>query len=309
MLRINQLRNASPKTTDSNLEALDKCLKICKDKIPDEEKANNILKIKNITVEAITFFADNSYPSPNEKEFITFLLRNVLKEQVKYKEKKEFLISSKTSVEQHEKSLFKLVQILIDKGASVDGSGRNTGTYNIGKDAIVIKDQPTLLMIAIKKGLFEIADFLIDKKADIQAVSKYQAIDGTDIVTTALLSAVQKNNDNLVNKLIKLNVDLEVQDHQGNSALNLATIKGFDGIIKLLLDQGANIESKNDKKYTPLTNAVINRKLQPIQILCENNADVKKVPNNWYRLNLQRHPSAMSVNNVDISRILASYKK
>jgi len=309
MLRISDLRNeALTRKTDSNLQALEKCLKIYRDKISDEEKANNILKIEGITVEAISFFADNIYPSADEKEFMTYLLRNVLKEQVKYKEQKEFLTSSETRVHQHEKSLLKLVQILINKGASIDGLGRNIGTYNMGKDAIVIKDQPTLLMIAIKKGLFEIADFLIDKRADLQAVSKYKAIDGTEIVTTALLSAVQKDSDNLVNKLINLNVDLEVQDQQGNSALNLAAIKGFNRIITLLLASRANIESKNDKGYTPLTNAVIHRNLEAVEILCEENADVKQVPNNWYRLNL-RHPSAMFANNADISKILAKYKK
>ncbi|NGX30538.1 MAG: hypothetical protein K940chlam4_01388, partial [Candidatus Anoxychlamydiales bacterium] len=129
MLRISQLAPGIDRR-DSNLEVLDSCIRIYNSKDSAEEKANNILKIKGVTVESIKLFVENVYPITNdEKMVMTYLLKNVLNEQVKYKEKKEYLKSSLDEVRRHEKLLFDLVVVLRNKGALIDGPAKNVGTY------------------------------------------------------------------------------------------------------------------------------------------------------------------------------------
>ena len=135
-------------------------------------------------------------------------------------------------------------------------------------------------MIEIQKVLFDTAYFLIENSADIHSVAKYKSVDGTDIVTTALLSAVQKGEFRLVTKLIGLKVDLEVQDQNGNTALNLAIIKGFRKSAQLLLNNRANIETKNANNYTPFANACIYRCRETLEMLGERGANQIK-PRNW----------------------------
>ena len=288
MLRVNELLRGGIERTDSNFEVLDRCVGIYNGGDFPQEKANNILKIRGVTIESIKLFVENVYPKTNDQKMImTYLLKNVLNEQVKYKEKKEILKSSLDEVRRHEKLLFDLVVVLRNKGALIDGPAKNVGTYKIGKDSIYIKDQPTPLMIAIKKGLFDTADFLIENSADIHSVAKYKSVDGTDIVTTALLSAVQKGEFRLVTKLICLKVDLEVQDQNGNTALNLAIIKGFTEIAQLLLDNKAEIETKNGKNHTPFANACIYRCSEALEMLGKRGADLKSKPRNWSFLSLK----------------------
>jgi len=109
-----------------------------------------------------------------------------------------------------------------------------------------IKDK--VYQYSIDRGYFSIADFLAKEGAD----------SNFDQNITKLIFSSQ-NTNRLKYILDKKNIDLNKQDSEGKTILHYAYEKAPYGIVKLLIDKGAdeNIEDNNGKK--PCFYAVYNR--------------------------------------------------
>jgi ankyrin repeat protein len=129
----------------------------------------------------------------------------------------------------------------------------------------------TALMAAAKNGRMEVVNKLLDQKANVDAQSK-QGV-------TALMLAAENNQSEIVNLLLKKNADPNLQDQTGWSALMkavyqgnarcvealaarsrqevnrgllVAALTGHQDIAKILLDNGAEVDTRADDGRTPL---------------------------------------------------------
>jgi ankyrin repeat protein len=99
------------------------------------------------------------------------------------------------------------------------------------------------------------------------------------------------NNDTFVKKSVERDfevvelfldagIDPNVPDQYGNTALIMATIQGYEDIVDLLLDHGADIKSR-DKKFqaTPLIWAALKGQTAVAKLLIDKGADLNAKEN------------------------------
>lgn len=67
--------------------------------------------------------------------------------------------------------------------------------------------------------------------------------------------------------------DIDVADFAGNTPLQVASLEGYAGIVKLLLDAGCSIDSRNVDGDTPLIDAVENGHLEVVRMLLDAGVD------------------------------------
>ncbi len=70
--------------------------------------------------------------------------------------------------------------------------------------------------------------------------------------------------------------DLNVADFAGNTPLQIASINGYEDIVKLVIDAGCNLDCVNYDKDTPLLDAVDNGHLQVVKLLLEAGVNPRK---------------------------------
>jgi ankyrin repeat protein len=179
------------------------------------------------------------------------------KEQVVQElEKLNVKFTSDDFVRSAEKGDLKAVQLFL--AAGIDVNAQNASGF-------------TALMAAAKNGRMEVVNKLLDQKVNVDAQSK-QGV-------TALMLAAENNQSEIVNLLLKKNADPNLQDQTGWSALMkavyqgnarcvealaarsrqevnrgllVAALTGHQEIVKILLDNGAEVDTRADDGRTPL---------------------------------------------------------
>ena len=142
-------------------------------------------------------------------------------------------------VKEVEKGYLDIVKLLLDKGADV----------NLLTDDDV---DATLLYIAMDQGKSEMVELLIERGAVVDKHS-FEYITGERVTITPLLRAVSKLNQGWV---------------------PAQTMFHYHDIIKILLEKGANVNSKLNDGATPLYIAVIGGYFETVKLLLENGANV-----------------------------------
>ncbi len=135
---------------------------------------------------------------------------------------------------------------------------------------IRLKNEETMLTIASWSGNYEIAEYLIDKKANVDCRNDWQ--------NTALHNAAQKGYNDIIALLLANGANVNARGTSGNSSLFFAVGNEHLESAKLLLEAGANIHAKNDYDQTPLTRASWHGNADIIEFLAENGADVNYAP-------------------------------
>lgn len=151
------------------------------------------------------------------------------------------------------KTAMSLEQLNLELINSVKQSNLNKVKEYINKGAdISTKDNhgKTPLHIAAKRGLLDIAKFLLDKGADIDAQEN-------KFGRAPLHLAAAKGHLDIVKYLIEKGADVDV--YQGgwsySTALHLAAQKGHLDIVKYLIEKGANPKATDGGGKTPLQRA------------------------------------------------------
>ena len=91
---------------------------------------------------------------------------------------------------------------------------------------------------------------------------------------TALIDASKNGDLEKVKLLIENGANIEVKDNNGDTALILASYYRYLEIIQYLVEKGANINATNDNGWTSLMYASKYGELETIKYLLENGADV-----------------------------------
>ena len=116
----------------------------------------------------------------------------------------------------------------------------------------------SMLILACYRGNQEVAKFLIENKADLNYVSKNG---------TALMACVVKSEFQLVDVLLKKNVNLDLTDVNGLTALMLAVQFKNIEMVKKLLNAKANKELKCKQNKTAFEYAVFSNNEEIINLL------------------------------------------
>ena len=145
---------------------------------------------------------------------------------------------------------FEVVQMLLDKGASIDTE------YRVGN----------ALYEASYQRHHRVVQLLLDRGADINARSAYYG--------NALKAASYRGDIQVVQLLIDRGADVNAQGGRYGNALQTASANGHIEIVQSLLDQGADVNAQGGHFGTALQAASRNGRIEILQILLDKGADV-----------------------------------
>jgi ankyrin repeat protein len=147
-----------------------------------------------------------------------------------------------------------VVKLLIDSGADI----------NLFDD----RDSTPLIM-AILENKNDLANILIDRGANLNMKDIYGR--------TPLHFAAQKKNSFVLQKLLENpEIKIESMDSVNVSPLSYAATFGDIDCIRILLDNGANINSEDINSWTPLFYAVQYGKIDAVKLLIDRGANILK---------------------------------
>jgi len=129
-----------------------------------------------------------------------------------------------------------------------DSAGVKAALRNGGNPNAVNKDGRHVLFLAALSGDAQIAQVLIQAKANIDAPAPPEG-------GTALMIAADQGHSDVVRLLLNVGANINAQTTKGNTALNRASRQGHLTVVGVLLKEGAdpNIPDKNGQ--TPLMQA------------------------------------------------------
>ncbi|KAL3417967.1 PFS domain-containing protein [Phlyctema vagabunda] len=92
---------------------------------------------------------------------------------------------------------------------------------------------------------------------------------------TPLSLAVETGYDAVVKLLLEKGAEVEAKDKNGRTPLSLAVETGYDAVVKLLLEKGAEVEAKDKNGRTPLSLAVETEYYAVVKLLLEKGANLE----------------------------------
>ena len=125
----------------------------------------------------------------------------------------------------------------------------------------------SILISAIRKGLSEIVEKVLELRVDIDTVKDKMGY-------TPLYLAIDKNNLEIVKLLLKHNVNANRRDKFDRTPLLFAISKGNSQIVKELVSNGAEVDGKNSLGMTPFMKAWTDNQMDIAKILLDHGADV-----------------------------------
>lgn len=105
------------------------------------------------------------------------------------------------------------------------------------------------LMVAASKGYTEMVKLLIDNGADVNkrncsgSTALYGALDSEK------WGVIKNQSLKLVALLINAGADVNVKDFHGSSPLSIAAARGYYDIVRLLLENGVNVNERSDDPF------------------------------------------------------------
>lgn len=153
-------------------------------------------------------------------------------------------------------SYFSIIKLLVEQGADVN-SPSNRGT--------------TPLMIAVGQGEIQIAEYLIQHGADINHVNETN--DNALTYTLEVFEGSQKEIIPLIKLLLQHNINIEIKEHEANfTPLMIACQKGYLEVVKLLVEQGANVNAPTGTKEIDISNASAQEQIEYLENVGSANA-------------------------------------
>lgn len=108
-----------------------------------------------------------------------------------------------------------------------------------------------------------------DENENYEEVAKLLISEGADINTKILMLVISKKNINLLRLILEKGIDINTRDDQGDTLLMNAVKEGNKEITKLLISEGADVKAKTENGFTALIYASLHGNLEMIDILVD----------------------------------------
>ena len=135
---------------------------------------------------------------------------------------------------------------------------------------IINEEKGCLLVKAIERQNIEAMQFLIKSGADIYEPLNYNEVPPVGLVFK--LTGV--DNDEFICKFLELIADITREDCYQNNLLHYACMYNHPNLVQPLIDQGVDVNGRNQFNGTPLFDAVIDNHFECAAILLANGAKV-----------------------------------
>ncbi|KAL6814616.1 hypothetical protein V8C40DRAFT_107231 [Trichoderma camerunense] len=169
-----------------------------------------------------------------------------------------------------------IVKTLLENGSAIP-------TILSGTPDVELEGRPVLLW-AVRNGYENLVKWLLKRGANVNAKSGFGKITPSiirikaqrgasvysDSGKTALLCAASQGHEAMVRLLLENGADVTASDNAGRTALSLAASNGHEAVVKLLLDNGADITTKDNAGRTAWCLAPAQGRTAAEQLMLEN---------------------------------------
>jgi ankyrin repeat protein len=139
----------------------------------------------------------------------------------------------------------------------------------------------TALYMASSRGYTDVVRSLIDRGADMNAECDGWDEDGDELQLTPLLVALENGRLEIARLLLGGDADVELRGSPGQTALYMASSRGYTDVVRSLIDRGADVNAECDDwdddgdqvRFTALLVASQNDRLDVARLLLEQGAD------------------------------------
>lgn len=132
------------------------------------------------------------------------------------------------------------------------------------------KERETILALAVQLGKLDLIKLLIDKGADINYRRKYNY----DVLLDAFYSDIKENRTAIIKLLVEKGAKLtNIETKHRDSALRKASEERLFDLVKVFLDRGAKL---NHLKWTKLMYAVVYGSLDDVKVALKKDKDSTK---------------------------------
>jgi ankyrin repeat protein len=152
-----------------------------------------------------------------------------------------------------------------EKGLNLEIELNDSGYY----------DGMSALTIAADKGNSEIVRLLLEAGANVNQRTRQQSC-----ALHYALSVSYGPQENVLRVLLEYNPELNLQDEDGDTALNCLDNTTPVAVIKLLVNAGADLEIRNSLGYTPLCRAIKKKNIEVVKYLISKKAKINMVGGN-----------------------------
>jgi hypothetical protein len=137
-------------------------------------------------------------------------------------------------------------------------------------------DSFTLLCLASYFGILPLAENLLFKKGSVNRAKRLLDLNKKGhLERTALHWAAVRGHEAVVRLLLDKGADIETRDGNGWTALHWAAKWGHEAMVRLLLDKGTDIEARDGSGWTALYGAAIQGHEAVMRLLLEKGADIE----------------------------------
>jgi ankyrin repeat protein len=147
--------------------------------------------------------------------------------------------------------------------------------FSLSQHGHSFKNKQSLLKTAIDEDKTEFLDLLINNNIKINLKPHKP-----DLSNEETLEVFNHGNLKLVDKLIKLGINLETTNQDNETLLIQAIKHGRTSVAELLIKSGANLEANNDSFDFPLDMVIRQNNLKLAKVLLENGASANS-KNSW----------------------------
>jgi len=153
---------------------------------------------------------------------------------------------------------------LLDRGADGENGGEKTGLYS-----------------ASSRGYADVVRSLIDRGADLNAICG-DYVGSDDVKWTPLHVATYREHRDIAILLLEHGADTETRSSWDQTALYMASSLGYADIVRSLIDRGADLNAicqdyvgSDDVKWTPLHGAIYKERRDIVALLLERGANAE----------------------------------
>ncbi len=156
-------------------------------------------------------------------------------------------------------------------------------TYYREKEAIPYMEYDLWIRAAAEGDIKTIQTYIYrDYDVNTQYDMSVLLFNATELASgyNALIAASEYNQEDIVKLLLNNGANVNLTSEHGITPLFVASVNGHENIVKLMLKNGANANFANNRGITPLMEASANGHKNIVELLLNNGADVRAKSNN-----------------------------